>query len=406
VASATSRPVAEPASPPPELSGGLVRLLAIACGATVANLYYAQPLLDTIARAFGISPGAAGLIVTASQIGYAAGLVLVVPLGDLVHRRKLVCRLLLLTTLGLAVTAAAPSIAVLALAVGLVGTTSVVAQVLVPLASELAPQEDRGRVVGVVMSGLLIGILVARTASGLIAEVGGWRSVYAVAAVAMLVLTAALWRSLPDTPPPSSLPYRRLLASVPVLVRQEGVLRRRMGYGAMGMASFSGLWTTLTFLLTRQPYGYGDAVVGLFGLAGLVGAGSARFAGRLADGGREHAATGVFWLLILAGWGLLALGTTSVFAIIGGIVLLDLGVQGQHILNQSTIYALAPEARGRVTTAYMGSNFLFGAAGSAAAALAFSVAQWPGVCALGTAFSVVALLNWADEHRRLAVAPA
>lgn len=404
MASTASPPVVAPAPSP--LSPALVRLLAIACGATVANLYYAQPLLDTIARAFSISSGAAGLIVTASQIGYAAGIVLIVPLGDLVPRRRLVCRLLLLTALGLAVTAVAPSVVVLAVAIGVVGMTSVVAQVLVPLASELASEEDRGRVVGVVMSGLLIGILVARTVSGLIAEVGGWRSVYAVGAVVMLALTGALWRALPDTPPPSSLPYRRLLASVVVLVRREGGLRRRMGYGAMGMAAFSALWTTLTFLLTREPYGYSDAVVGLFGLAGLVGAGSARFAGRLSDDGREHTATGVFWLLILAGWGLLALGTTSVLAIIGGIILLDLGVQGQHILNQSTIYALAPEARGRVTTAYMGCNFLFGAAGSAASALAFSVAKWPGVCGLGAAFSVVALLNWVSEHRRVVVAPA
>jgi predicted MFS family arabinose efflux permease len=379
-----------------------VRLLAVACGATVANLYYAQPLLDTIAQAFGVSSGTAGLIVTASQIGYAVGLVFVVPLGDLVHRRKLVCRLLLLTTLGLALTAAAPSIGVLALGVGVVGTTSVVAQVLVPLASELAPEDDRGRVVGVVMSGLLIGILMARTVSGLIAEVGGWRSVYAVGAVLMLALTAALWRALPDTPPPSTLPYRRLLGSVPQLIRREGVLRRRMAYGAMGMATFSALWTTLTFLLVGEPYGYGDAVIGLFGLAGLVGAGSARFAGRLSDGGREHAATGVFWLLVLAGWGFLALGTTSLAAIIVGIVLLDLGVQGQHILNQSTIYAAAPDARSRVTTAYMGSNFLFGAAGSAAGALAFSLGGWRAVCALGAIFSVLALLTWCDEHRRSA----
>jgi predicted MFS family arabinose efflux permease len=394
-----------PAAPPPTtLSPAIVRLLAIACGATVANLYYAQPLLDTIARAFGVSSSTAGLIVTASQIGYAAGLVFVVPLGDLVHRRRLVCRLLLLTTAGLLLTAAAPSIAVLAIGIGIVGATSVVAQVLVPLASELAAEDDRGRVVGVVMSGLLIGILLARTVSGVIAELVGWRGVYVVGAAVMLALTVALWRALPDTAPPSALPYRRLLTSVGTLVRREGGLRRRMQYGAMGMASFSALWTTLTFLLSHEPYGYGDAVIGLFGLAGLVGAGSARFAGRLADNGREHAATGVFWLLVLAGWGFLALGTTSLVAVIVGIVLLDLGVQGQHILNQSTIYALAPEARSRVTTAYMSHNFLWGAAGSAAAALTFSAGGWEAVCGLGAASSVAALVSWWDEHRRLAAA--
>jgi predicted MFS family arabinose efflux permease len=209
------------------LSPGLVRLLAIACGATVANLYYAQPLLDTIAQAFGVSAGVAGLIITASQIGYATGLFLIVPLGDLVHRRKMVCRLLLVTTVALLVSAIAPTIWVLALGLGVAGVTSVVAQVLIPFASELADEEDRGRVVGVVMSGLLIGILLARTVSGFIAELAGWRSVYLVGAGVMLALTVALWRALPDVTPPSTLSYRRLLGSIVTLVRKEGVLRRR-----------------------------------------------------------------------------------------------------------------------------------------------------------------------------------
>lgn len=388
------------------LSPGLVRLLAVACGATVANLYYAQPLLDTIARALHVSSGVAGLLVTSSQVGYATGLVLIVPLGDLVDRRRMVCRLLLVTTLGLLLAAIAPSFWVLALGVGIAGVTSVVAQVLIPFASELADEEDRGAVVGVVMSGLLIGILLARTVSGLIASAAGWRAVYYVGAGLMLSLTVALWRALPDVAPPSTLPYRQLLGSIGTLVRREGVLRRRMAYGAMGMATFSTLWTTLTFLLSRAPYSYGDAVIGLFGIAGLVGAGSARFAGRLADRGLTHRATLGFWLAVLGGWGLLALGTSSVLAIIAGLVLLDLGVQGQHILNQTAIYALAPEARSRVTTAYMGNNFLFGAAGSAAGAAAFSAGGWDAVCALGAGFTLVALGCWWDEHRRTVGVPA
>lgn len=395
-----------PGSSPSRLSPALVRLLAVACGATVANLYYAQPLLDTIARAFHVSSGVAGLIVTASQVGYATGLMLIVPLGDLVHRRRLVCQLLLATTLALLAAAVAPDIWVLAAGIGVAGVTSVVAQVLVPFASELADPADRGRVVGVVMSGLLIGILLARTVSGVIAQLAGWRSVYLVGAGVMLALTVALWRALPDVEPPSSLPYRRLLASIGTLVRREGILRRRMAFGAMGMATFSALWTTLTFLLSRPPYNYGEAVIGLFGIAGLVGAGSARFAGRLADRGHAHAATGGFWLAVLAGWGLLALGTTSVVAVVAGLVLLDLGVQGQHILNQSTIYALAPEARSRVTTAYMGHNFLWGAAGSAAGGAAFAAGGWGGVCVLGAGFTLVALGFWCAEHRRPAVAAA
>ena len=295
----------------------------------------------------------------------------------------------------MAVAAAAPSLVVLALGIGVAGTTSVVAQVLVPFASSLAAEDEAGRVVGTVMSGLLIGILVARTVSGVLAELVGWRGVFVVAALAMVALAAALHRALPDVPPPSSLPYRKLLRSIVTLVREQPVLRLRMAYGALGMASFSIVWTALSFLLAGEPYGYGDATIGLFGLAGLVGALSAQAAGRLSDGGRGHAATGAFLAANVAAWGLLALGGDHVVALVAGIVLLDLGIQGQHILNQSTIYALAPDARSRLTTAYMTSNFLRAALGSAAAAGAWSAGGWPAVCGVGAAASLAALATYA-----------
>ena len=383
---------------PPSLDRRVVLLLAVACGASVANLYYAQPLLDVIARALGVSSGAAGLLVTASQVGYAAGLVFLVPLGDLLDRRRMVSRMLLVTALGLALAAAAPSFAVLALAIGVVGVTSVVAQMLVPLAGSLAAEHERGKVVGDVMSGLLLGILLARTASGLIAEVGGWRLVYVIAAGLMVALSAVLARTLPPTPPVTDLRYRELLRSVGALVRDEPLLRRRMAYGAMGMASFSVLWTAIAFLLSGAPFHYGEGTIGLFGLAGLVGAGAAQGAGRLADRGHGHAATGAFLAAIAIAWVLLALGGTSLALIIAGIVLLDLGIQGQHILNQSTIYTLAPDARSRVTTAYMTNNFLFGALGSAGASAAWSAGGWGAVSALGIGLAAIGLLAWALEH--------
>jgi predicted MFS family arabinose efflux permease len=375
-----------------------VLVLAVACGATVANLYYAQPLLDVIARDFGVSPAAAGLLVTASQIGYAAGLVLLVPLGDLLDRRRMVPRMLLVTGAALALAAVAPSFAVLAAAIGVIGITSVVAQVLVPLAGTLAADHERGRVVGNVMSGLLLGILLARTASGLIAEVGGWRLVYVIAAGLMLATAAVLRRTLPNTPRATDLSYGALLRSVGELVVTEPTLRRRMAYGALGMASFSVLWTAVAFLLSGPPYDYSEGTIGLFGLAGLVGAGAAQRAGRLADQGRGHAATGAFLVAIAAAWGLLALGRTSLAALIAGVVLLDLGIQGQHILNQSTIYALRADARSRVTTAYMASNFLFGALGSAGASLAWSAGGWGAVSALGIGLAMLGLLVWVHEH--------
>jgi predicted MFS family arabinose efflux permease len=376
----------------------VVLLLAVACGTAVANLYYAQPLLDVIARDLGVSPGAAGLIVTSSQVGYAAGLVLLVPLGDLLDRRRMVARLLLLTAAGMAVVAVAPSFAVLAAAIAVVGVTSVVAQVLVPLAGTLAPEHERGKVVGDVMSGLLIGILLARTASGLIAELAGWRSVYVIGAALMVVLAAVLARALPPTPPVTKLRYGELLRSVGALVRDESVLRRRMVYGAAGMASFSVVWTAIAFLLSGDPYNYSEGRIGLLGLAGLVGAGAAQGAGRLADRGRGHLATGAFLAAIAVAWGLLALGRSSLAALIAGVVLLDLGIQGQHIVNQSTIYSLHADARSRVTTAYMANNFLWGALGSAGASLAWSAGGWGAVCALGVGLSVVALVAWGAEH--------
>jgi predicted MFS family arabinose efflux permease len=388
------------ASSPPSttLDRRLVLLLAAACGAAVANMYYAQPLLDIIARDLNVSAGAAGLLVTASQIGYAAGVVFLVPLGDLLDRRRMVTRMLLLTSVALCVAAAAPGFAVLAAAIAVIGITSVVAQVLVPLAGTLASEHERGKVVGDVMSGLLLGILLARTASGLIAEVGGWRLVYAIAAALMVAVAAILARTLPPTPPVTDLSYGTLLRSVVALVRDEGVLRRRMVYGALGMASFSVLWTAIAFLLSGAPYHYSEGTIGLFGLAGLVGAGAAQRAGRLADRGHTHAATGAFLVAIAVAWALLALGRSSLAALIAGTVLLDLGIQGQHILNQSTIYTLSPDARSRITTAYMATNFAWGALGSAAASLAWSSGGWGAVSALGIGLSLAGLLAWVIEH--------
>jgi predicted MFS family arabinose efflux permease len=385
----------------------LVLLLAVASGAAVANLYYAQPLLHQIAGTLHTSSSTAALLVTASQIGYAAGLVLLVPLGDLLDRRKLVSRMLIVCALGLFAADLAPGLGLLAAAIGVVGVTSTIAQVLVPFASTLASDDERGRVVGQVMSGLLIGILVARTFSGLVAELTGWRSVFGFAAVAMLVLAAALWRALPQVPPTGETSYPRLLVSVWTLIRDEPLLRLRMVYGGLGMASFSVLWTTLAFLLSRPPFSYSEGVIGLFGLAGLAGAAAAQAAGRAADRGGASFATGMFLAAIALGWALLALGSTSVPLLIVGIAVIDLGIQGQHILNQTLIYELRPEARSRLTTAYMTGNFLCGAAGSAVAGVVWSGGHWGGVCALGGVLSLIALAVWvASRLGVISVAPA
>lgn len=377
----------------------LIALLAVGCGATVANLYYAQPLLSAIGAHFGVSDGTAGLLVTVSQVAYGLGLVFLAPLSDLVDRRKLVATLLAISCVALAGAAAAPQFAVLALAIGVASATSVVAQVLVPFAATLAPEGERGQVVGMVMSGLLSGVLLARTLAGLVAGAAGWRTVFALAAVGMAVLALALWRAMPRLRPSTDLGYRALLASIGALIRREPVLRRRMLFGACGYAGFSLVWTTLTFLLSDPPFGFGESTIGLFGLVGLGGAVGAMRMGRLHDRGHGRIATGAVLAAILLSWPILYLGRESVPAIILGLVLLDFGVQAQNVLSQGVIYALGRETTGRVTTAYVTSNFVGGAIGSASGAVAWSAGGWLPVCAVGFGIAATALLAWLTEPR-------
>lgn len=391
---------------PPGMSGRLVAIFAVACGLIVASNYLSQPLLPLLASTFQVSSGVAGLVVTATQVGYALGLVLIVPLGDRLDRRRLIVGVLSGAILALLGTALAPSIAVLLAFALFLGFTTVVAQVLVPFAATLARPLERGRVVGTVMSGLLLGILLARTVSGLISQVAGWRAVYGIATILTLGVVVVLWRALPTVPvsagrlTPRS--YLRLLGSVLDLIRSEPILRRRSVYGALTFAAFSAFWTTMAFLLTGPPYHYDQAIVGLFGVLGAAGALTASVAGRLADRGFARVATGVFLAAATISYALLYVGATSLATLILGVVVLDLGVQGTHITNQSEIYRLNPDARSRLTTAYMASYFTGGALGSAASAAAYAARGWSGVCILGGVVGLAGLVVWILELSRRA----
>ncbi|HWT93586.1 MAG TPA: MFS transporter [Solirubrobacteraceae bacterium] len=374
-------------------------------GAAVANIYYVQPLLNSVGAAFGVSEAVAGLLVTCAQIGYVAGLALLVPLGDLVERRALIVRMLLLAAVASGVCAAAPALPVLGVALVALGVLSVVAQVVVALASTLAADEERGQVVGTVMSGLLGGILLARTVSGLIAEVGGWRAVFAVAAVGLVALALVLRRALPVVPRTSALPYPALLRSIVGLVREEPVLRQRMAIVACNMAAFSMLWTAIAFLLHDEPYGYSEGVIGLFGLVGVAGVAIAPVAGRLADRGHSRAVMTALLVLLPLSWGLNALGGTSLVALLAGIVLLDLALTGAQITNQSAIYALRADARSRLTTAYMTSSFAGGVCGSIAASVVQDAYGWGATCAVGAGLGIAALAVWTVTEPRLARTP-
>jgi len=383
-----------PSSPPraTHISRRLVLLLAASAGVAVATNYYAQPLLATIGHSLHLAGGSAGLIVTASQVGYAVGLMFLVPLGDLVERRRLVVVMCCLAAGGLVGAAAAPNLAVLFTFAALVGVNSVVAQLLVAYAATLAADTERGKVVGTVMSGLLLGILLARTVAGYIAAASSWRVVYVCAAGLMAVLAVVLWRSLPRYRAELDLSYPKVLASVVAIFRHEPVLRRRSIYGGLSFAAFSILWTSLAFLLSAPPYRYGAGTIGLFGLAGVAGALMASVAGRFADAGRQQALTVFTALAMTLAFVLLLLDPHQLFVLIGGIVLLDLGCQGIHITNQSEIYAIAGEARNRVNSAYMTCYFTGGTLGSIGSALIYSRFGWDGVAAFGASVAGLALV--------------
>ena len=386
------------------MSSGLIVLFAIATGQAVSSNYLAQPLLDTLRREFHVTSAVAGLIVTVAQVGYAAGLVLILPLGDLLERRRLITTLAAVTAAGLAAAALAPSLGPFAVAVGLVGLTSVMAQLLVPFAATLAPEAERGRVVGTVMSGLLLGILLGRVVSGLVAAAAGWRAVYGVAATLMLVQMVVLYRVLPTYRERVALTYPRLLASVLTIARAEPELRRCAVHGVCSFAAFSALWTTLAFLLAGPRYGFGEAVIGLFALVGVAGALTASVVGRFADRGWTYWLTGVTSMLLVAGYALLWLGATSLAALLVGILILDIGCQGLHITNQTDIYRLRPEARSRINAFYMTSCFVGAALGSATAALVYGAYAWGGVCVLGAGFGLASTLWWAVGPRSAAAA--
>jgi predicted MFS family arabinose efflux permease len=375
----------------------LVLLLATACGLTVANTYYVQPLLDAIARELHAGHGATGLLVTVGQLGYAAGLVLLVPLGDLVDRRRLVTGALLVAALGLAGAALAPALGALGLALAVVGVTSVVAQILIPFAATLAPDAERGRIIGSVMTGLMVGTLLSRTLAGLVAQAAGWRTMFWIGAVAILALVALLWRRLPDLAPTVSLPYRQLLRSVGTLVAREPVLRRRSVYGALAFALMSVFWTTLAFVLSEAPYRFGEAGIGLFSLIGIPAAFAAPYVGRLADRGRSRQATGAYLGLIALGLLAALAGTQHLFALAAAAILITAGAQALHVTNQSDIYALDASARSRITTAYMTSFFAGGTAGSALAATAYAAWGWTAVVGLGWIVAAIGLALWASE---------
>lgn len=385
------------------MSRGLTFLFALAGGAAVGNLYWAQPLLDFIAGDLHTSAALTGWLITATQLGYALGILLIVPLGDVLDRRRLIPVMMLASAVALVACAASPSIGVLLVAITALGLTTVAGQLLAPLAGDLAAEHERGRVVGTVVSGILTGILVSRTVSGLIADLAGWRAIFVVAAVVVVVLAALLYRVIPALPRPTAIPYPTLIASVFQVIRHERVLRWTLVLGATGFGLFTMFWTALTFLLSGAPFHYPVSVIGLFGLAGLAGAVAAQRAGRLHDRGWSIPATGAGWGLALVAFGIATVAGSSAVLVVVVVIVLDVAVQGMNILNQTRVFAIAPDARSRLNTAFVTSNFLGGAAGSGLATVLWSAGGWTAVSLAGVILSVLALIVWTIGRRKALV---
>ncbi|MDN4617482.1 MFS transporter [Paenibacillus sp. PsM32] len=387
-------------SQPFVLRQSLLWIMAIASGLAVANLYYNQPLLADMATSFGISRDKAGYISTFTQIGYALGMLLFVPLGDIRERRKLISTLLILVTISLLGAAASTHIVWMYIASFAIGLTTVVPQILVPFSAQLATPEQRGKVIGTVMSGLLFGILLARTISGLIGGTWGWRWMYGIAAIMMFVLFLVLRRKLPHVEPLMKSTYSELLISIGGLIRQYAVLREGALIGALNFASFSVFWTSLSFYLEGEPYHYSSQIAGLFGLVGVVGALGAPIVGRIADRIQPKWIIGAMIVVTLIsfaffGW----LGGTLIGLMIG-IVLLDLGVQGAQVSNQARIYALNDSARSRLNTVLMVSTFVGGAIGSSVSSYMWKIGGWSAVSLSGGVFMLLSLIVWSIARWR------
>ncbi|UUV36144.1 MFS transporter [Amycolatopsis roodepoortensis] len=377
---------------------GVVLLFAVAAGTAVATIYFAQPLLVTMGADLGIATSTVGGIVTLTQLGYGLGLFLLVPLGDLLDRRRLVTGQLALLAIAELVAATAANGLVLFAGMAAIGVLAVVTQLLVAFAASLAEPGERGRVVGLVTTGVVLGILLARTVSGTLADLAGWRAVYVVSAGVTVLIAIVLYRVLPATPPGKSMDYGRLLRSTWSLFVEEPVFRTRGMLALLIFAAFGTLWSSVALPLTED--GLSHTAIGTFGLAGAAGALAAAPAGRLADRGRARWTTGLALGLLLVSWIPLGFTRSSLWALAAGAILLDLAVQAVHVTSQTLIYPLRPDAGSRLIGGYMIFYSVGSGLGAIGSTAVYAVAGWTGVCLLGAAFSAAALAVWSVRDAR------
>lgn len=381
----------------------LTFLLATACGIIVANLYYAQPLVGVISSSIGLSANSSGFIVTLTQIGYVVGLLFIVPLGDILENRKLVVSSLLITAVALIITAMSKQTLLFLAASFVIGLGSVATQVLVPFASYLASDSSRGRVVGNVMSGLLLGIMLSRPLSSLVADFFGWHAIFILSAIAIIILAIVLAKVLPTRKPSTDTHYLALLFSMWQLLRTTPILRRRAAYHACVFASFSLFWTTVPQLLTSSMFHFSQKEVALFALVGVAGAVAAPIAGRIADRGLTRPATGIALLTVVISLLLpLIIQTSSpigIAVLVVSSLLLDAGVSANLVLGQREIFSLSPEIRSRLNGLFMAIFFFGGAIGSAIGGWAYAEGGWSTALWVGITFPIISLLYFTTEKK-------
>lgn len=375
------------AAPSPALSHALVLLLASGAGLSVAGLYYAQPMLAGLAAQFGAGSAEIGLVPTLTQLGYAAGILLLAPLGDRYDRR----RIILIKSVALLLAALAPQLWVLWLASAAIGLSATLAQDLVPAAATLAPESQRGKTVGTVMTGLLLGILLSRVVAGALAQQLGWRAVFGVAALSIAALTLLLWRGLPRFAPTTQLSYGALLASLGSLLRRHRELRRAALAQGLLAIGFSAFWSTLALMLSQPPLNLGSAAAGAFGLAGAAGALAAPLAGSLADRRGPQRVIRLGASLVLASFLAMALGPQSLWLVAGAALLFDLGFQASLVSHQSIVYGIEPAARSRLNAVLIGAMFIGMSGGAWLGGLAMGAFGWRGVCTLAALSAAAAL---------------
>ncbi len=369
---------------------GMLALLGLACGVGVANIYYNQPLLLEISRSLHIAEHQAGLIAVATQVGYAVGIVTFVPLGDVLERRALMMRLFTAVSCSLLLCAVAPRLWLMVAASVFIGLTASVTHIVLPIAPEVADEADRGRAIGTVMTGLLLGVLLARAVAGYIATWLGWRAVFFAAFVVNAAFVPILWRRFPLLPPAHPLPYTQALRSLWTIFRTEPVIRESTTEGALFFAAFSTFWTTLAFLLGTPHYHLGPGTAGSFGILGATGAMIAPVAGRLNDRRGSRYVVNIALGVMILGFVVLWVFGHHLLGLVAGVIILDFGAQANQISNQTRIFGQLPRARSRVNTIYMTLYFLGGSIGSALSTWAWARWHWNGVCALGITFLLLA----------------